>query len=168
MEFFDVIHKRQSIRKWQDKPIEQTALNCIFEAIRLAPSAGNFQAYEVYVAKSEDWRKAIAAATWDQGFIAGAPVILVFCSHAERCEYPGAQTYAMEDTTIACTFAMLATTDLGLGAVWIGAFDPKKMAEVLSLPEGQVPIALLPLGYPAEKAERTSRRKIEEFVRAVK
>ena len=164
MDFFELIHKRQSIRKWQDKPLERTTLNCILEAIRLAPSAGNFQAYEVYVAKSAERRKAIAGATWDQGFIADAPIVLVFCSHAERCEYPGAETYALEDTVIACTFAMLAVTELGLGAVWIGAFDPKKMAETLGLPDGQVPIALLPIGYADETPARTTRRAIQEFV----
>jgi nitroreductase len=164
MEFFELIHQRQSIRKWQDKPIDSTTLNGILEAVRLAPSAGNFQSYEVYVANSAEQRQKLAAATWDQGFIADAPVILAFCSHAARCEYPGAETYALEDTTIACTFAMLSVTELGLGAVWIGAFDPKRMADVLSLPPGQVPVALLPIGYANESSERTSRRKLTEFV----
>ena len=168
MEFFDVIHKRQSIRKWQDKPVERTTLNCIFEAINRAPSAGNFQSYEVYLVKSAERRKALAAATWDHGFIADAPVILAFCSHSSRCQYPGAETYALEDTAIACTFAMLAVTELGLGAVWIGAFDPDKMAAALGLPTGQVPVALLPIGYAAELPERTPRRTIQEFVHEVK
>jgi len=168
MDFFDLIHTRQSIRKWQSKPIERTTLNCILEAVNRAPSAGNFQSYEVYVVKSAERRKALAAATWDQGFIAEAPVILAFCSHAARCEYPGAETYALEDTAIACTFAMLAVTELRLGAVWIGAFDPKKMAEALDLPAGQVPVALLPIGFPNELPERTSRRKLEDLVHDVK
>ena len=168
MEFFDLIHKRQSIRKWQDKPVERTTLNCIFEAINRAPSAGNFQSYEVYVVKSAERRKAIATATWDQTYIAEAPVILVFCSHAARCEYPGAETYALEDTTIACTFAMLAVTELGLGAVWIGAFDPKKMADTLGLPAGQVPVALLPIGWASEMPERTTRRAVQDFVHEMK
>ncbi len=164
MEFFDLIQKRQSIRKWHQKPVERTKLNCILEAINRAPSAGNFQSYEIYVVKSAERRKAIAAATWDQGFIADAPVMLVFCSHPARCDYPGAETYALEDTTIACTFAMLAVTALGLGAVWIGAFDPKAIAEAMKLPHEEIPIALLPMGYAAETPERTTRRGIEDFV----
>ena len=168
MEFFELIRKRQSIRRWLDSPIEQTQLNCIFEAVNRAPSAGNFQAYEVYVLKSAEKRKEIAAATWDQAFIANAPVILAFCAHPSRCEYPGAETYALEDTSIACTFAMLAVTALGLGSVWIGAFDPKAIARVMSLPEDQTPIALLPIGYPAETPERTSRRGVEDFVHDLK
>ena len=164
MEFFDLIQKRQSIRKWHDRPVERTKLNCILEAINRAPSAGNFQSYEVYVVKSAEKRKAIAAATWDQNFISEAPVMLVFCSHPTRCDYPGAETYALEDATIACTFAMLAVTAVGLGSVWIGAFDPKAIAEVMKLPHDEIPIALLPIGHSAEVPDRTSRRGIEDFV----
>ena len=163
MEFFDLIQTRQSIRKWHPKPVERTKLNCILEAIDRAPSAGNFQSYEVYVVKSAELRKAIASATWDQGFIAEAPAMLVFCSHPARCDYPGAETYALEDTSIACTFAMLAVTALGLGAVWIGAFDPKAIAEVMKLPHEHIPVALLPIGYAAETPERTTRRGVEDF-----
>ena len=168
MDFFELIQKRQSIRKWHDRPIERTKLNCIFEAINRAPSAGNFQSYEVYVVKTAERRKAIAAATWDQGFIADAPVMLVFCSHPSRCDYPGAETYALEDTSIACTFAMLAVTALGLGAVWIGAFDPKAIAEAMKLPHGEIPIAILPIGHADEIPERTARRGIEDFVHEIR
>jgi site-specific recombinase XerC len=35
----------------------------------------------------------------------------------------GARLYAIQDATIACAFAMLAATALGLGTVWVGAFD---------------------------------------------
>ena len=168
MDLFEAIQRRQSIRKWQDKPVERTKLTCILEAINCAPSAGNFQSYEVYVVMSAERRKAIAAVTWDQGFIGEAPAMLVFCSHPSRCEYPGAETYALEDTSIACTLAMLATTALGLGAVWIGAFDPKSLAEAMKLPNDQVPIAILPIGYPAEQPERTPRRGIEDFVHEIR
>lgn len=163
MDFFDVIQKRQSVRKWQARPVEKEKLNCILEAINRAPSAGNFQAYEVYVIESPERRKQIADACWDQGFIANAPVLLAFCSHPARCQY-GPEPYPLEDTSIACTFAMLAVTALDLGAVWIGAFDPKKIAAVMNVPEGQIPVALLPIGYPDEVPDRTSRRELSELV----
>lgn len=163
MDFFEVIQKRQSIRKWQARPVEKEKLNCILEAINRAPSAGNFQAYEVYAIESAERRKQIADATWDQAYLANAPVLLAFCSHPARCQY-GPEPYPLEDTTIACTFAMLAVTALGLGAVWIGAFDPKKIAAVMNLPEGQIPVALLPIGYADETPERTPRRELADVV----
>ena len=163
MDFFDVVQKRQSIRKWQSRPVEQEKLNCILEAVNRAPSAGNFQAYEVYVVQTPERRKQIADATWDQAYIANAAVLLMFCSNPARCEY-GGEVYPLEDTSIACTFAMLAVTALGLGAVWIGAFDPKKMAAVVGVPEGQIPIAILALGYADEVPERTTRRDLSHLV----
>lgn len=167
MEFFEVIQKRQSIRKWQARPVEHEKLNCILEAINRAPSAGNFQSFEVYRITAEERRTAVAQATWEQGYIAEAPEMLVFCSHPARCQY-GGETYPLEDATIACTFAMLAVTALGLGAVWIGAFDPPKIAAVMDLPSGQIPVAILPLGYANEQPEWTSRRELGELVHELK
>ena len=167
MDFFDVIQKRQSIRKWQARPVEREKLNCILEAINRAPSAGNFQAYEVYVIESAERRKQLADATWDQGYIANAPLLLAFCSDPARCQY-GPEPYPLEDTTIACTFAMLAATAVGLGAVWIGAFDPKKIAAVMNVPDEHIPVALLPMGYADEIPERTTRRELGELVHEIR
>ena len=167
MDFLDVIQQRQSVRKWQARPIEREKLQCILEAINRAPSAGNFQSFEVYRAATAERRQAIAAATWDHAYIASAPEMLVFCSHPARCQY-GPEPYPMQDTSIAVTFAMLAVTAVGLGAVWIGAFDPKKVAETMNLPEGQIPVAILPIGYPDEQPERTTRRELSELVHELK
>jgi FMN reductase [NAD(P)H] len=163
MDFFELIQKRQSIRKWKSRPVEREKLNCILDAINRAPSAGNFQAYEVYVIESPERRKQIADTTWDQAYMANAPVLLAFCSHPARCQY-GPEPYPLEDTAIACTFAMLAVTAIGLGAVWIGAFDPNKIAATMKLPEGQSPVAILAIGYADEVPERTSRRELNDLV----
>ena len=70
----------------------------------------------------------------------------------------------MQDTSVAITFALLAVTELGLGSVWVGAFPPKKVAEVMQLPEGLIPVAILPIGYADEVPERTTRRELRELV----
>lgn len=74
----------------------------------------------------------------------------------------------MQDTSIAVTFAMLAVTALGLGSVWVGAFDPKLVAEAMQLAEGQIPVAILPIGYADEVPERTSRRELRDLVHEVR
>src|SRR4051794_1614811 len=139
MDFFEVIKQRKSIRRWKSRPVEREKLNCILEAVSRAPSAGNFQSYEVYVVEAQERRKQIAEVTWDQGYIAHAPLLLLFCSNPARCQY-GPEPYPLEDTTIACTFAMLSVTALGLGGVWIGAFDPEKIAASVHIPQGQNPV----------------------------
>ncbi len=167
MDFFDVVKRRQSIRKYSVKPVEQHKLDAILEAANRAPSAGNFQSYEIYVVRSEQNRARLASATLEQGFIAGAAVSLVFCTNSSRCEYAASETCALEDATIACTFAMLAATALGLSSCWIGALDPKKVAQVVQCPSGVVPISILSVAYPDETPEPTTRRSIHDLVHLV-
>lgn len=164
MEYFEVVQKRQSIRKYQSRHIEPEKLDAILRAANLAPSAGNFQAYEIYVVTSELKRKAIAQNTFQMQWIANAPVLIVFCTHAARCEYDSREVCALLDASIATTHAMLAVTALGLGACWIGAFDPAKMAAEIGTPAGITPIAILAIGYPDETPERTTRRSLSDLV----
>ena len=164
MEYFEVVEKRQSIRKYQSRPIESEKVQAILRAANQAPSAGNFQAYEIYLTAKESVREAMARTTWDMAWIATAPLLIIFCTHAERCKYPGADTCAMQDASIATTQAMLAVTALGLGACWVGAFDPTRVAEVISAPEGVKPMAVLAIGYADETPERTPRRTLAELV----
>jgi nitroreductase len=87
-------------------------------------------------------------------WISKAPLLIIFCTHAKRCQYPGADACAMQDASIATTQAMLALTALGLGTCWIGAFDPTRVAEVIGAPEGVRPIAILAIGYAEENPEK--------------
>ena len=167
MDYFDLISRRQSIRRWQPRAVNPEQIQAILKAANRAPSAGNCQAFEIYVTCNEDARKRIAGATFDQGYVASAPAHLVFCTHASRCEYPGRETYALEDTTIACTFAMMAVTALGLSTVWIGAFDPEGVAKAIGCAEGEVPIAILPIGYADEQPEFTKRRPLSDVVHEI-
>ncbi len=164
MEFFEVVDKRQSIRRYAKKPVEQQKLESVLKAANRAPSAGNYQSYEIYLVQGEENRAKLAATTFDQGFIADATALLIFCANPSRCEYATAETCALEDATIACTFAMLAATAVGLCSCWIGAFDPNKVARVIKCPNGVVPISILTIAYPEESPERTTRRSITELV----
>lgn len=81
MEFFEVLKKRHSIRVYQDKAVEEEKLTKLLEAANSAPSAGNKQAYEIFVVKDKIKKQMLAQAAHDQGFVAEAPIVLVFCSN---------------------------------------------------------------------------------------
>ncbi|MDI6721677.1 MAG: nitroreductase family protein [Candidatus Aenigmarchaeota archaeon] len=51
VEFFEVVSKRYSVRKFKKKNVEEEKLNRILETANLAPSAGNLQALEAVVIK---------------------------------------------------------------------------------------------------------------------
>jgi len=170
MEFFDVIQTRRSVRKFQPKPVESDKLRRILEAANRAPSAGNLQAYQIAVVKEPSLRAKLEAASGNQGSVAQAPVVLVFCAHPARSTVRygsrGGELYCVQDATIACTYAQLAATALGLASVWIGAvFEPETVKETLQLREGLWPLVLLPIGYPAETPVPKPRRKLSDLVR---
>jgi nitroreductase len=165
MDFFDVVEKRQSVRRYAARAVEPEKLNRILEAANRAPSAGNFQSFEIYVVQGEERIKALTAVTFGQEFVAQAPVSIVFCTNASRCQYQPPDVFALEDASIACTFAMMAVTALGLASCWVGAFVPANVASVLGCEEGVVPMAILSIGYADEEPERTSRRDLNELLR---
>jgi nitroreductase len=171
MEFFDALQARHSVRAYADAPVEEDKLVKLLEALNLAPSAGNLQAFEVYVITHADQRSELVVAASGQDFLAQAPVVLVFCAHAARSigKYGqrGANLYCLQDATIACTYAMLAATALGLSTVWVGAFNEGEVSRIIDLPQAHRPVAMLPIGYAAEKPSIRGRRSQGDLVHKV-
>jgi nitroreductase len=171
MEFFAALKARHSIRAYADTPVEAEKLEQILETINQAPSAGNLQAFEVYLVTCADQLKALAAAAFGQDFLAQAPVMLVFCTHGARSEKKygkrGTELYCLQDATIACTYAMLSATALGLSTVWVGAFNEETVSRSINLPKAQRPVAMLPIGYAAEEPRVKPRRILSDLVHKV-
>ena len=173
MDLFKVIRERRSVRKFASQEIGEDLLLQILQAANRAPSAGNLQAYRIFVVQEPRLRQTLSRATGGQECLTQAPVILVFCAEPTRsaAKYGsrGEQLYCIQDATIACSYAQLAATALGLATVWIGAvFEPETIREALGFKEDLWPMVLLPIGYPAENPKPTSRRKLSELVHTVK
>ena len=171
MEFSETVFKRRSVRAFAPEEVSDGQLQTILAAANRAPSAGNLQAYEIYVVRDIEARKQLAHAALDQDFIAQAPLVLVFCAHPQRSAWRyrerGARLYSVQDATIACTFAMLAAVDLGLGSVWVGAFDDQGVRRAIGAPPEHRPVAILPVGIPAERPSLSGRRRLESIVHEV-
>jgi nitroreductase len=152
--------------------VEGEKIRAIVEAADLAPSAGNLQAYEIYAVTEPSARMRLASALPEMEFFNDAPVSLVFCASPERSapRYGdrGRNLYAVQDATIAATFAMLAVEDAGLGCVWVGAFDERTVADALDIPHSHIPVAILPIGYSAELPEARPRRMVDDLVHPVR
>lgn len=172
MNYFNVLEARKSIRAYTDTPVKEAHLERIFQAVNQAPSAGNLQAFEIYLVTNVDQRMQLAKAALDQEFIAQAPVVLIFCTHADRSAVRyserGNDLYCLQDATIACTYAMLSATALGLSSVWIGAFNESQVSTIIGTHPGHRPVAMLPIGFAAEEPRVKSRRKLDDFIHRVK
>jgi len=163
----EVVKKRKSIRRFRPKEIDEEKIKKILEMVRQAPSAGNLQAYQVFVVKSKAAKERFFAATYGQRWIKEAAVLFVFCADinlsSQRYGARGTQLYALQDATIAVSYAQLAITDLGLGSVWVGSFDEREIQETLGT--DLVPVAILAVGYPAEDPVRPEKKTIKEIAK---
>lgn len=168
LDFLEVIDRRFSVRSFQITSVDDARLQAILEAANNAPSAGNLQAFEVVVIRDPDRKRQLVKASLDQSFIAQAPLVLVFLANPDRnrAKYGsrGAELYSLQDTTIACAYAQLAATASGLGTCWVGAFDEDKVREIAGAPAAWRPVAILPIGVPAEAAGPRERRALNDLV----
>jgi len=72
----------------------------------------------------------------------------------------------VQDATIACAYAQLAATALGLATTWLGAtIDPEATRNALGLTEDFRPLVIMPLGYPDENPRFKRLRSLQNPVR---
>lgn len=168
MEFSEVIAKRRSVRHFNTKlAVSDEDVRALLEAAVSAPSAGNIQPWRFVVVRSAEARKRLQEAL-HQPWAAAAPVVIVVCVDPRPCAARygarGEHLYSIQDTAAAVENLLLAAVDRGLASCWIGAFDDKAVAAAIGVAPPITPIAVLPIGYPAESARRPERRPLEEVV----
>ena len=133
----------------------------------LAPSAGNLQARDFIVVRDAATKKALMHAAFQQEFVRTAPVVVVFCANLERIGHygqRGKELYCIRDAAAALQNFSLFLHSRGLGSVWVGAFDEARAADALRTPPHVRPVAIVPVGYPAEKGVRRKRMPSGELV----
>ncbi len=168
MEFLETLDRRRSVRAYRPAMLDHQRIAAILDAMLLAPSAGDLQAYRVVVVEDPKVKSALADAAHGQRFIAEASIVLVFFADAERSAAKYAQRgrtlFALQDATLAAAYAQLSAADMGLASCWVGAFDDDAVIGAVNAPRGLRPIAIVPVGEPLEMPERPPRRSRKELV----
>jgi nitroreductase len=166
MDFYDVIKKRKSVRKYKPAPIPDDVLNKILDAGRIAPSAKNIQPWRFIIVKDAATKKKVAEASRGQHWIADADVILVGCILEDIAwgRMGGYMSSGPVDLAIAMDHMILAAANEGLGTCWIGAFVEKDVKKILNVPDNVKVMALTPIGYPAEEPKDRGRKDFEEII----
>lgn len=165
MSFQELVRTRYSARAYDRAPVDEDALARILEAVRLAPTAANRQAFRVVVVRTDGCEGDLRR-IYDRDWFVQAPLVLAVCAVPAEGWVRGVDGWSAAgvDATIAMTHLLLAAADEGLGTCWIAAFDPAAAVEVLDLPQGVVPWALTPLGHPADSPSPKERRPLGELV----
>jgi nitroreductase len=168
MDVLEAIRKRRSVRAFKTDPIPSDALDAIIESALWAPSAGNLQARDFIIVKDRQVKGLLSQAALGQSFIEEAPVNIIVCANQERSARRygerGRRLYCIQDASAAIQNILLAAHALGIGSCWVGAFDEGRVARVLGLPEYLVPVAIIPIGYPAESPSAPRRMMRRECV----
>jgi nitroreductase len=150
-------------------------LEQVLEAARWGPSWTNSQCWRFVVVTNNEI-KARLADTTSPGNRAGegirsAPVLIVACAQLGQSGYfhgGDAATdkgdWFMFDVALAMQNLVLAAHALGLGTVYVGAFDAPEAGRILNVPDGYRVVAMTPLGYPDEEGRTPSRKELSEIV----
>ncbi len=168
-DLFKVMAARRSTRKFDNKRmIEEWKIDKILAAADTAPTAGNFQGFEIFYVKDPKTKEKLVEAANNQPH-AHTPVVLVFCKNPSRVKlnFPPEilAKFAIQDATLAAAYSQLAAHALGLSSIWIGMFDDEKIMEAIGT--DLKPSSLLCIGYPAQKRSPRSRRKLKDLIHIV-
>ncbi len=179
MEVLEAIKTRRSIRKYKATPVDDKTIELVLEAARWAPSWDNTQCWRFIVVRDSNIKAELAQTLGTElgkpnpatNAVRNAPVVIVACSELEKSGYIGGELstdkddwWYMFDVALAMQNLVLAAHSLGLGTVYIGLFDAKKVASILEVPPGFCVVAMTPLGYPDQEPKSRPRKELSEIV----
>jgi len=168
MEALECIYSRRSIRKYKSKAIPAGIVKKIIAAGMSAPSAYNYQPWIFIIVKSQKTKQALIDAKGGSGFILKAPIVIACCYDESKTKD---KWHNIENTSLAVENILLAAHALGLGACYLGAFDPehpkveKSINEALQLPKNLRIVCLISMGYPDETPKKKIMRKMNEVLK---
>ena len=165
MEFSDVINKRYSVRGYLDKEVEREKLEYVLKAATIAPTGVNYQPFKVFVIDTKKNKEALSKIYSAPWFVEAPYVICVVSKKDEAWVRKWDNKNISDiDTTIVMDHIILATTDVGLGTCYIGAFKPDEARKFLNLSDNEEPVLFTPLGYGNAEPRNTPRMDLDEFV----
>lgn len=164
MDFFDLVENRYSVRSYKNDAVEQEKLIKVLEAARLAPTACNLQAFKIVVINIEGRKEELKKIN-SRDFFTQAPIIIgVFANTEKNWKRSDGKNYSDVDAAIIMDHIILASTNLGLGTCWIGAFNKEAAVETASLGREYEPVAFTPIGYADTTNPKKVRKALEDLV----
>ena len=152
MDVHEAIRTLRAVRAYQDRPVPKEVVRRVLEAGRLTASASNNQPWHFVVVVDRDTLRALAEAAPTGPYIADAAMaVVVTIPH---------KTIAVSDASRAIQSMLLTAWGEGVGGTWAGGpsiLDPVK--PLLGIPEELEVVALLPMGYPADRVGRGKKNR---------
>lgn len=165
----NVVLERASVRRYSEEQVGFGKIEEILTLATRAPSAGNLQAYKILVVTNDKIRNKLTGNALGQYAVYSAPHSLVFVAlpkvSAEKYSIRGERLFCIQDATIVAAYTQLLLQNAGLSSVWIGSFRPVEVQKTLGLKKDELPVVIMPFGYPArDRDNETERKPISEVV----
>ena len=158
MALLNEIEERYSVRRFTEEPLEESQIEAILNAGRLAPSAKNRQAWRFIVVTEESIRQSIENACFGQDWVGAAPCQIALCTTNVDYKMPNGQLSYPIDLGIVSGFMMLQAVHEGLGSCPITTFREQEVKSLLTVPYSMRIVMLLLVGHPSPEQEERSRR----------
>ena len=156
----DVILKRRSVRKYTSQPVTEADIESVIRAGMAAPSAGNQQPWHFIVIRDRDTLREFGNINPYAKLLENAPAAIVVCGDMRLGKHEG---FWAQDFSAATENMLIEIVERGLGGVWLGFYPVQArvdaLKKLLGLPKEVVPLSVVALGHPAEKAEEADRFK---------
>lgn len=167
-ETLKTIYNRKSVRNFLDKPVSNSLLTELMKAGMAAPTARNEQPWSFIGVTSRELLNELANRLPYAKMLNHAPAAIVVCGVPT---VPGADAppeYWVQDCSAATQNILLAAESLGLGAVWTSAYPHNDrifcVIQTLGLPDGVIPLNVIPIGYPDGQDKPKDKFKPENIV----
>lgn len=167
MELLEGLKTRRSIRQYnQEAKIPHEDIEKILAAASYAPSAHNKQPWHFVVIEDKEKLASLRTLQPWTSFAKNASCVVLVCGDTDESFHREKENehwnYADIDATLAAYGVLLAAHGLGYGACFCGAAPMPLVIENLqkafNLPENIRPVAIIPLGVPAETPKQPETR----------
>ncbi|WP_035052065.1 5,6-dimethylbenzimidazole synthase [Andreprevotia chitinilytica] len=193
---YRAIRERRDMRHFRPDPIDPALLERLLHAAHLAPSVGYMQPWRFIRITNSELRNRIHALVDEERqrtaealgvrqaeFMrlkvegikdCGELLVASLMDGRERHIFGRRTLPEMDLASVACAIQnlWLVARAEGIGMGWVSLFDPERLAELLQLPAGAKPVAVLCLGHVSEFYEKpmleqekwATRQPLEELV----
>lgn len=193
---YRAIRERRDMRHFKNDPIDSDTLTRLLEAAHQAPSVGLMQPWRFMritdarlrqdvhaLVEAERIATAQALGEREQEFMrlkvegilnCGELLVAALMDQRETHIFGRRTLPEMDLASVACAIQnlWLAARAEGLGMGWVSLFDPQQLAELLAMPTGSKPVAVLCLGHVEgfyekpmlEQEHWAQRRALDELV----
>ena len=155
----ELIKKRRTIRKFENKPIPEEQLTSYIETARICPSAANLQPLKYVSVNSANMAEKVFSTLKWAGYLKGeytpkedekptAYIIVCVDKNISTANYDMDVGAAVENI-------ILSALEDGIGACWLASVERPKLKRMLNLPDNLEISCVIALGYPAENPIET-------------